>query len=127
MKPLALVHRLWQRRGYGLGPQPPRLHSGLDLVLQQVRELERLDVVLDALDQVGLAVEQPVLLEEGAHERLRLVEVRAGVRLRVKRLGSGSGLGLGYGLGLGLWVGPTLSSLEVGIMGKRWCSVCSEM
>jgi hypothetical protein len=34
-----------------------------------------------------------VLLEEGAHERLRLVEVRAGVRLRVKRLGSGLGLG----------------------------------
>ena len=118
-----MVHRLWQWRGYSLGPQPPRLHSGLllDLVLEQVRELERLDVVLDALDQVGLAVEQPVLLEEGTHERLRLVEARAGARLRVKSLGSG------LGLGLGLWVGPTLSSLEVGIMGKRWCSVCSEM
>ena len=51
------------------------------------------DVELDALDQVGLAVEQPVLLEEGTHERLRLVEVRAGVRLRVKSLGSGLGLG----------------------------------
>ena len=99
-----MVHRLWQRRGYGLGPQPPRLlsltprlHSGLDLLLEQVRELERLDVVLDALDQVGLAVEQPVLLEEGTHERLRLEEARAGVRLRVKSLGSGLGLGLGRG------------------------------
>ena len=29
-------------------------------MLQQVRELERLDVVLDALDEVGLAVEQAV-------------------------------------------------------------------
>ena len=97
MKLLAMVHRLWQWRGYSLGPQPPRLHSGLllDLVLEQVRELERLDVVLDALDQVGLAVEQPVLLEEGTHERLRLVEARAGARLRVKSLGSGLGLGLG--------------------------------
>ena len=96
MKPLARWStHLWQRRGYGLGPQPPRLHSGLDLVLQQVRELERLDVVLDALDQVGLAVEQPVLLEEGTHERLRLEEARAGVRLRVKSLGPGLGLGLG--------------------------------
>ena len=90
-----MVHRLWQWRGYSLGPQPPRLHSGLDLLLEQVRELERLDVVLDALDQVGLAVEQPVLLEEGTHERLRLVEARAGVRLRVKSLGPGLGLGLG--------------------------------
>ena len=78
---------------YGPGPQRPRFDRGL--VLQQVRELECLDVVLDALDEVGLAVEQPVLLEEGAHERLRLVTVRwglgsvvsgqwSGVRVRVR-------------------------------------------
>ena len=81
---------------YGLGSQRPRFNSGL--VLQQVRELECLYVVLDALDEVGLAVEQPVLLEEGAHERLRLVEVGGGhhgeeVVLRLQRDVAGEHLG----------------------------------